>query len=84
MTNHCHLIVQQTQMLTDPGDLVVDFFGGSNTTGRAAEELCRRWLSFELDPDYAALSVVRFMADLDHGSIAQTIAAIVNGETARL
>jgi DNA modification methylase len=25
------------ELLTDPGDLVVDFFGGSNTSGRAAE-----------------------------------------------
>jgi len=49
------------EMCTDPGDLVVDFFGGSNTTGRAAEDLGRRWLSFELDRDYAALSAVRFL-----------------------
>lgn len=71
-------------MLTDPGDLVVDFFGGSNTTGRAAEGFVGAGSPSELDPDYAALSVVRFMADLDHGSIAQTIAAIVNGRAARL
>lgn len=51
------------ELTTDPGDLVVDFFSGSNTTGRAAEDLDRRWLSFELDRDYAALSVVRFMTD---------------------
>lgn len=49
------------EMLTDPGDLVVDFFGGSNTTGSAAEKLNRNWLSFELDRSYAALSAVRFL-----------------------
>lgn len=48
------------KMLTDPGDLVVDFFSGSNTTGRAAEELERRWLSFEVDLAYAQLSIARF------------------------
>ena len=49
------------EMLTEPGDLVIDFFSGSNTTGRAAEDLGRNWVSFELDPDYSALSAVRFM-----------------------
>ncbi|MFF5341692.1 DNA methyltransferase [Streptomyces althioticus] len=37
------------EMLTDPGDLVVDFFSGSNTTGRAAETLERKWISIERD-----------------------------------
>jgi site-specific DNA-methyltransferase (cytosine-N4-specific) len=49
------------EMLTDQGDLVIDFFGGSNTTGRAAEDLGRTWLSFELDRAYASTSAVRFI-----------------------
>src|SRR5262249_8816397 len=49
------------KFLTDPGDIVLDIFSGSNTTGRAAEELGRRWLAVDLDRDYAALSAVRFM-----------------------
>lgn len=48
------------KMLTEPGDLVVDIFGGSNTTGRVAEDLGRRWISMEERRDYAALSSVRF------------------------
>ena len=55
-------------MMTEPGDLVVDFFAGSNTSGRAAEDLGRRWLSFKLDPDYAAQSVVRCWAIRSRGS----------------
>ena len=47
-------------LLTDKNDLVVDFFGGSNTTGEAAEELNRKWLSFELDRNYVAASSFRF------------------------
>ncbi|PXW59521.1 site-specific DNA-methyltransferase (cytosine-N4-specific) [Grimontella sp. AG753] len=47
-------------MLTEPGDLVVDIFGGSNTTGSTAEQLNRKWLSFELSPEYVAASVFRF------------------------
>ena len=51
------------KMLTDPGDLVIDIFAGSNTTGRAAETLERRWQSCELDRDYVAASAFRFMAE---------------------
>ena len=48
------------KFLTTEGDLVVDIFGGSNTTGRAAENLFRRWITFELNPEYVASSVFRF------------------------
>lgn len=48
------------KFLTDPGDLVVDIFGGSNTTGFVAEQLGRRWKSFELDREFLAASVFRF------------------------
>lgn len=48
------------RFLTDPDDLVVDIFAGSNTTGAVAEKLGRRWLSFELNIDYVAASALRF------------------------
>ena len=47
-------------LLTDPGDLVLDPFGGSNMTGAVAEELGRRWLTVEPDVDYAHASRGRF------------------------
>jgi site-specific DNA-methyltransferase (cytosine-N4-specific) len=49
------------KFLTEPGDVVVDIFSGSNTTGRAAEDLGRRWISIDERRDYAALSALRFM-----------------------
>jgi site-specific DNA-methyltransferase (cytosine-N4-specific) len=49
------------EFLTDEGDLVVDIFAGSNTTGEIAEKLNRPWLSFELDKVYAAASAFRFI-----------------------
>lgn len=52
------------KFLTEPGDVVVDIFGGSNTTGRAAEDLGRIWISMEERRDYAALSAVRFFDEL--------------------
>jgi DNA modification methylase len=51
------------RFLTQPGDLVLDIFAGSNTTGEAAERLGRRWLSCDLDCSYVAASVFRFVED---------------------
>lgn len=48
------------QFLTQPGDIVLDPFSGSNTTGDAAERLNRRWLSIEADAYYAATGISRF------------------------
>lgn len=48
------------EFLTESGDLVLDPFAGSNTTGAVAEELGRKWISCELNPDYAAASELRF------------------------
>lgn len=53
------------KLLTDPGDLVVDFFAGSNTTGAVAERLERRWQASELDRSYVAASAFRFIKDLE-------------------
>ena len=49
------------EMLTDKNDLVVDIFGGSGTTGQAAESLGRRWKTFELSQEYVAASAFRFI-----------------------
>lgn len=48
------------RFLTQPGQLVVDPFAGSNTTGWVAESLKRRWLSIEINADYVAGSRLRF------------------------
>ncbi len=40
------------KMLTDKGDLVVDPFMGSGTTGRVAERLERKWKGFEINETY--------------------------------
>ncbi|MDQ6693521.1 MAG: site-specific DNA-methyltransferase [Chloroflexota bacterium] len=49
------------QFLTEPGDLVLDFFAGSNTTGAAAEAEGRRWIAFEQDLGFLAASALRFI-----------------------
>jgi modification methylase len=44
---------------TNPGDLVLDPFFGTGTTGAVARRLGRRWLGIERDPDYAAAAEAR-------------------------
>ena len=44
------------RFLTDPGDLVVDIFSGSNTTGWSAESEGRHWMAFDNEADYIATS----------------------------
>lgn len=46
--------------LTSKDDLVLDPFGGSNTTGLSAHNLGRRWLAIEAKPEYAYSSLARF------------------------
>ena len=48
------------KLLTDEGDIVVDPFAGSNTTGVVAEALRRRWIAMERLPEYLEASKVRF------------------------
>ena len=42
-----------------PGDLVLDPFFGTGTTGAAARRLGRRWIGIERDEGYAAIARVR-------------------------
>ena len=51
------------RMLTEPGDIVLDPFAGSNLTGAIAEDLGRRWSAVELDPNFVDGSVGRFQSD---------------------
>jgi DNA modification methylase len=51
------------KFLTEPNDLVVDPFAGSNTAGAAAEELDRRWIASEQIEEYLKASRYRFNLD---------------------
>lgn len=57
---HGGLVSFFMEFLTDEGDLVLDPFSGSNTTGYIAERLNRKWISVEIDEDYAYDSMIRF------------------------
>jgi DNA modification methylase len=48
------------RMLTEPGDVVLDFFAGSKTTGATAEKLKCLWLAIELSEEYLRANKFRF------------------------
>jgi site-specific DNA-methyltransferase (cytosine-N4-specific) len=48
------------KFLTTENSVVLDPFGGSNTTGAVAEDLGRRWLCFEINEEYLKGSMCRF------------------------
>lgn len=47
-------------MLTDPGDFVLDPFGGSCVTGEACEKLGRAWACCDLVEEYLNGAMGRF------------------------
>jgi DNA modification methylase len=53
------------KMLTEPSDLVLDPFAGSNTTGAVCEELDRRWIASEAVEEYLKASEFRFGVSAD-------------------
>lgn len=59
------------EFLTNPGDMVLDPFAGSNTTGYVAESLKRRWVGVELRNDYAQESRLRFESLSEEEAVAQ-------------
>ncbi len=73
------------RFLTEPGDLVLDIFAGSNTTGHVAECEARKWLAFEERIDYLAASSFRFFSDAaTDAELKATHDAILHGKTADL
>lgn len=52
------------RFLTDPGDLVLDPFGGSCVTGVVAENLKRNWVCCELSEEYLIGARARFVPEV--------------------
>lgn len=70
------------RLLTEPDDLVVDIFAGSNTTGYVAETEGRSWLAFEEQIDYLAASAFRFVGEqTSDQELKYIFTEIIKGET---
>ncbi len=57
------LITPCIKSSTRPGDLVLDPFFGAGTVGVVAQEMKRRYVGIELNPDYVLLAAERLSAD---------------------
>jgi site-specific DNA-methyltransferase (cytosine-N4-specific) len=64
------------KFLTDPNDLVVDIFAGSNTTGWIAEQLNRRWLTCDISHEYVIQSIFRFAEGWSEEQLKETYATL--------
>jgi len=67
------------KFLTTEDDVVVDIFAGSNTTGRVAEQLGRRWIAMEIDAGYVTSSALRFMEHLAESEVPVIFARVAAG-----
>ncbi len=70
------------KFLSEPGDLVVDIFGGSNTTGYVCELEGRKWLAFEERKDYLSASVFRFIQEEPLEVIEEKFKSLMDGDPA--
>lgn len=53
------LLYRVIMAASEPGDLILDPFFGTGTTGAVAKRLGRRWLGIERDPSYAEAALQR-------------------------
>ncbi|MCK5608677.1 site-specific DNA-methyltransferase, partial [Candidatus Pacearchaeota archaeon] len=53
------LMKQYIEISSKPGDIVIDPFMGSGTTGVAAKECGRKFIGIEQDPEYVQLAITR-------------------------
>ncbi|MBI5482639.1 MAG: site-specific DNA-methyltransferase, partial [Deltaproteobacteria bacterium] len=71
------------RFLTEPGDLVLDPFAGSCTTGEVAENLGRKWIAIDREPDYLESARFRFETPWDEGRRASIVGNGTGGDDAR-
>jgi adenine-specific DNA-methyltransferase len=71
------LLKRIIELVTDPGDLVLDSFAGSGTTGAVAHKLKRRWIMVELRQQ-AEKEIHRRMVSVVDGSDRDGITKAVN------
>ncbi|WP_300336698.1 site-specific DNA-methyltransferase [Accumulibacter sp.] len=66
--------------LTNPGDLIVDIFGGSNTTGQVAEAEGRNWITCDLVEEYVAAGALRFMSEFSEDEAKRIYQEVLDGK----
>ncbi len=71
------LLQRVIEMATDPGDIVLDCFGGSGTTAATAHKMRRRWVTSEWSAStiakYALPRLIKVVAGTDPGGITNIV-----------
>ena len=70
------LLKRILEIATDPGDIVLDSFAGSGTTGAVAHKMRRRWILVELGDhakSHAQPRLVRVVDGTDTGGVSQAV-----------
>ena len=65
---------------TKPGDVVLDPFFGTGTTGAVARRLGRRWIGIEREPDYVKVARERIASTLPLDESAMRVMADKRGQ----
>ncbi len=85
LATSCQLVSLQCGFILDSGARPLRYScSGSNTTGCVAERLGRKWLSIELDREYAVLSALRFMETCAESDIVEAIRVLERGQCLRI
>jgi adenine-specific DNA-methyltransferase len=71
------LLTRIVEIATEPGDLVLDSFSGSGTTGAVAQKMLRRWILVELE-DHCHTHIVPRLRKVIDGSDSGGITEAVN------
>ena len=71
------LLERVIHIATDPGDIVLDCFGGSGTTAAVAHKMGRRWATVELSPatvaDFVVPRLTKVVEGTDPGGITEAV-----------
>lgn len=70
-----YLIRRLLKLVTVPGDLILDSFAGSGTTGAVAHKMGRRWIMIELGP-HCESHVLPRLRDVVNGSDASGVTKV--------
>jgi DNA modification methylase len=72
------LLYRVIEACTNPGDIILDPFFGTGTTGAVAKKLRRNWIGIEKDPDYVQVAKQRIDAIPENGKLDDAIFIINN------
>lgn len=64
-----HLLERIILMTTDEGDIILDPFSGTGTTAIAAKRLGRKYIGFDIDPNYVETSLQKLEMEKSNSKI---------------